>query len=83
MKQGKLALHDIEYNYSVIDKTLNQGHLWELYEHKKHGDVVEAIALNKSLEYYVYTQESLQYTVHHLHEFEIYSINNDERGFTL
>ena len=48
---------------------------WRLHEHNEFGEDVQMIATNGPK--YVYTWESLEYTVNHLDEYEVHEFEED------
>ena len=61
-------------NYHLVDEYEqdfgNFAMEWRLYEHNEFGEDVPMIATNGPK--YVYTWESLEYTVNHLDEYEVH-----------
>ena len=75
MKVGLKDFHQIKTDYYEIDSKIIDGDLWILYEHNEYGEEVKCIALNLTKGFYVYTFETLDYTVENLeNEFEMYSL---------
>ena len=74
MKIGLKDYSQICKDYHEIDNTLCNGEQWLLFEDDLDGEDAPCIAVNLTKKYYVYTEESLRYTVDNLDEFEMYSL---------
>ena len=84
MKKGCLSYEEISNNYYIIDSMYYDGDKWELFENCALGDTVDAIAVNVTKGYYIYTLETLHYTAKNVYtEYEPKLLDEKEDTLSL